>query len=84
MNKYGIYHITEAPYAYAEDYNNLKLRVRTVRNDIAKCIVYFKDKYYVDSPYQKKEMILVAQTELFDYFQTNISTNRNRYEYYFE
>lgn len=84
MNKYGIYHITEAPYAYAEDYNNLKLRVRTAKSDIGKCIVYYKDKYYVDSPYQKKEMTLAAQTELFDYFQTNVSTSRNRYEYYFE
>ena len=31
MNKYGIYHITEAPYAYAEDYNNLKLNNNDTR-----------------------------------------------------
>lgn len=84
MNKYGIYHITEAPYAYAEDYNNLSLRVRTVRDDIEKCIVYYKDKYYLESSFKKKEMILEVKTELFDYFKVNISTDRNRYEYYFE
>lgn len=84
MNKYGIYHITEAPFAYAKDFNNLTLRVRTVRNDIKQCIVYYKDKYMWDSPFEEKVMELVAGTELFDYFQVDISNLRNRYTYYFK
>lgn len=84
MNKYGVYHITEAPYSYAKDYNNLTLRVRTVKNDIEKCIVYYKDKYYENSLFEMKEMKIVAETELFDYFEQDITTKRNRYQYYFK
>lgn len=84
MNKYGIYHITEAPYAYAKDKNTLTLRVKTVRKDIKECIVFYKDKYFEDKPYDKKSMDCIVSTDLFDYFECNISTERNRYEYYFE
>ena len=83
MNKYGIYHVTEAPYAYGKDLNTLTLRVRTVRDDIDKCIVYYKDKYMENSPYEQKEMSIVAETELFSYFQVDINVRRNRYQYYF-
>lgn len=84
MNKYGIYHMTDEPYAYANNFNELTLRVRTARDDIKKCVVYFKDKYYVDSNFEEKNMELVVKTELFDYFEVNISTFRNRYMYYFK
>lgn len=84
MNKYGIHHITEAPYAYAKDFDTLTLRVRTVRGDIKQCIVYSKDKYLEDCPFEEKVMELSARTELFDYFTVDISNLRNRYMYYFK
>ena len=84
MNKYAIYHITEAPYSYAKDSNTLTLRVRTARNDIKECIVYYKDKYLNDKPYDEAKMELVASTELFEYFQIDVSIFRNRYQYYFK
>ena len=84
MNKYAVYHITEAPYSYAKDINTLTLRVRTAKDDIKRCIVYYKDKYLENSPYESKEMELVVTCELFDYFQTDINVFRNRYQYYFK
>ncbi|WP_294154253.1 glycoside hydrolase family 13 protein [uncultured Clostridium sp.] len=84
MNKYAVYHVTEAPYSYAKDINTLTLRVRAANDDIKKCIVYYKDKYLESSPYDSKEMDLAARCELFDYFQTDISVFRNRYQYYFK
>ena len=84
MNKYAVYHITEAPYSYAKDINTLTLRVRAAKDDIKKCIVYYKDKYLENSPYESKEMELAVTCELFDYFQTDISVFRNRYQYYFK
>ncbi|WP_394897913.1 glycoside hydrolase family 13 protein [Clostridium butyricum] len=84
MNKYAVYHVTEAPYSYSKDINTLTLRVRAAKDDIKKCIVYYKDKYLDNSPYEEKEMILAAKCELFEYFQTDISIFRNRYQYYFK
>ena len=84
MNKYAVYHITEAPYSYAKDINTLTLRVRTAKDDIKRCIVYYKDKYLENSQYESKEMELVVTCELFDYFQTDINVFRNRYQYYFK
>lgn len=84
MNKYAVYHVTEAPYSYAKDINTLTLRVRAAKDDVKKCIVYYKDKYLESSPYDSKEMDLAARCELFDYFQTDISVFRNRYQYYFK
>lgn len=84
MNKYGIYHVTESPYSYGKDIDNLTVRVRTAKNDIDKCFVYFKDKYIENDDFENKEMILSAQTELFDYFECDIDNYRNRYTYYFK
>lgn len=84
MNKYGVYHITEAPYCYAKDYNTLTLRVRVTINDIKECTVCYRDKYFEDSAYENKRMDVVSKTELFDFFQCDIKTDRNRYEYYFK
>lgn len=84
MNKYGVYHVTEAPYSYAKDFNALTLRVRTVLNDIKECIVFYRDKYFESSPYEMKSMDIVVKSELFDFFQCDINIDRNRYEYYFK
>lgn len=84
MNKHAIYHITETPYAYGRDLNTLVLRLRTAKDDVKKCNVYYKDRYNWDDPYDVKEMKITAQADLFDYFETEVSVERNRYRYYFE
>lgn len=84
MNKHAIYHITETPYAYGKDLNTLVLRIRTAKDDIKKCNLYYKDRYNWQDPYYIKEMKITAQAALFDYFETSVSVERNRYRYYFE
>ncbi|MGH4122876.1 MAG: alpha-glycosidase [Clostridium sp.] len=84
MNKHAIYHITETPYAYGKDLNTLVLRLRTAKNDVKKCNLHYKDRYNWDNPYDVKEMKITAQADLFDYFETEVSVERNRYRYYFE
>lgn len=84
MNKHAIYHITETPYAYGKDLNTLVLRIRTAKDDIKKCNLYYKDRYNWVDPYDVKEMKIIAQANLFDYFETMVSVERNRYRYYFE
>lgn len=84
MNKHAIYHITETPYAYGKDLNTLVLRLRTAKDDVKKCNLYYKDRYNFQDPYNVCEMKVTAQANLFDYFEAEISVERNRYKYYFE
>lgn len=84
MNKYAIFHITNVPYAYAKDKDTLTVRVRTASNDIDICRVYYKCRYDWVNPFDMQEMKLEAHTELFDYFQADLSVPRNRYRYFFE
>lgn len=84
MNKYAVFHVLDTPYSYGKDKDTLVVRVRVARNDIKECYVYYKDRYDWENPYNKKSMEIVAETELFTYYQTEISVFRNRYRYYFE
>lgn len=84
MNKHAVFHVLDTPYAYGKDKDTLVVRVRVARNDINECYIYYKDRYDWENPYLKKEMIVVAETELFTYYQAEISVFRNRYRYYFE
>ena len=84
MNKYAVFHILDTPYSYGKDKDTLVVRVRVARNDVKECYIYYKDRYDWESPYSKKSMNVVAETEFFTYYQTEISVFRNRYRYYFE
>lgn len=84
MNKYAVFHVLDTPYAYGKDKDTLIVRVRVARNDIKKCYIHYKDRYDWESSYRKKEMVIVAETELFTYYQVEVSVFRNRYRYYFE
>lgn len=84
MNKYAVFHILDTPYSYGKDKDTLIVRVRVARNDVKECYVYYKDRYDWENTYSKKAMNIVAETEFFTYYQTEISVFRNRYRYYFE
>lgn len=84
MNKYAVFHVLDTPYAYGKDKDTLIVRVRVARNDIKKCYIHYKDRYDWENSYRKKEMVIVAETELFTYYQVEVSVFRNRYRYYFE
>lgn len=84
MNKHAVFHVLDTPYAYGKDKDTLVVRVRVARGDIKECYIYYKDRYDWENQYLKKEMTVVAETELFTYYQSEISVFRNRYRYYFE
>ena len=84
MNKYAVYHVLDTPYSYPKDKNTLIVRVRVAKNDVKECYVYYKDRYDWQNPYNKKEMKVIAETELFTFYETEISVFRDRYRYFFE
>lgn len=84
MNRHAIYHITDVPYAYGKDLDTLSIVLRTAKNDIKKCELYYKDRYDWKNDFNVIEMYIKNRTDLFDYYHVDISVDRNRYRYYFK
>ncbi|MBL4934460.1 alpha-glycosidase [Clostridium sp. YIM B02515] len=84
MNKHAVYHVVDVPYAYAKDKDTLTVRIRTARNDVKVCKVYYKCRYDWTNPFEVQEMKLMSQSELFDYYEADIKVEKNRYRYFFE
>lgn len=86
MNKSAILHIPMSQYAYGTDESHVTIRIRTGRDDIKKCTLYYGDRSCRVTPviFSRQEMHIVAQTELFDYFETELVNPYKRLNYYFE
>ena len=83
MNKFAVYHITDVPYAYAKNTNTLTIRIRTAKNDLNSCYIYYKDRFG-NYPFIKKEMSLISEGEFYSYYEADLSVSKNRYKYIFE
>lgn len=84
MNKYAVYHVTDAPYSYPKNLNTLSVIIRTAKDDIKSCKIHYKTRYDWQNPFYIKEMKISDTNKLFDYYKADISVERNRYRYYFE
>ena len=78
MNKHAIYHLTDTPWAYARDEDTLALRIRTASNDMRRVTVFYKDRYDWFSPWLQKDLEIMAKTELFSYWTTDLKVPRKR------
>ena len=85
MNKCAVLHIPLSQYAYAEDEHTIRLRLRTQKNDVAECFVYYGDRVAQENPIpvQKIEMKISASDDLFDYYEAVIQDKYSRVCYYF-
>ncbi len=85
MKKEAVLHIPLSQYAYAEDEHTLVIRIRTGKNDIQKCSLYYGDR--VDPAKEvrmkKADMKKTASDDIFDYFEARISDRYTRVCYYF-
>ncbi len=85
MNLHAIYHLTEAPYAYAKDEETLIVRIRVAKNDMSQVIVLYKDRYESqDEPFRKRPMIKKESTKLFDFYEAELHVDEKRFRYVFE
>lgn len=84
MNKLAIFHLVDVPYAYPKDKDTLTVRIRAARNDLKTCRIHYKCRYDWETAFNVKEMNLLFQSELFDFFETDINVDKNRYRYFFE
>ena len=86
MNKSAVLHIPMSQYAYGIDEKHVTIRIRTGRDDIKRCTLYYGDRACRKTPvlFKKREMYKEAQTGLFDYFQVTLENPYKRLCYYFE
>lgn len=82
MLKEAIYHKQYSEYAYPVDDYELLLRIRTRKNEMLVCILYYEEKY--DSSLKGKiVMNKEASDELFDYYEARICDGIKRVKYMF-
>lgn len=85
MKKEAVLHIPLSQYAYAEDEQTLVIRIRTAKNDIEKCHLFYGDRVDVQEPIRTKELCMekVSSDDLFDYFEGCVKDIYTRVCYYF-
>ncbi|MBR2403907.1 MAG: glycoside hydrolase family 13 protein [Lachnospiraceae bacterium] len=85
MKKEAVLHIPLSHYAYAEDEQTLVIRIRTAKNDIEKCSLFYGDRVDIQEPIHTKKigMIKVSSDDLFDYYEGRVKDIYTRVCYYF-
>lgn len=86
MNKSAILHIPMSQYAYGMDESHVVIRLRTAKDDLKKCILYYGDRACRKTPviFTRVEMKIVAQAPLYDYYEVVLENPYKRLCYYFE
>ncbi|MFW5981801.1 MAG: glycoside hydrolase family 13 protein [Halanaerobiaceae bacterium] len=85
MNKAAVIHQAGSNYAYPIAMHNLKIRLKAAKGDLQEVAVIYGSRYPLDykEPSKIKTLKKVASDGLFDYFETTISADDNRFRYYF-
>lgn len=82
MLREAIFHKQYSEYAFGLDSSTLVIRIRTRKNEMTACIVYYEEKY--DSSVKgKKVMEKAASDELFDYYEARLCVGIKRFKYMF-
>lgn len=85
MKKEAILHIPLSQYAYATGEKDITIRLRTAKDDLTGCWLYYGDR--VDQNpvirMKTKEMTHVSCDDLFDYYEASLENTYPRLCYYF-
>ena len=83
MNKYAIQHIADSSYCFPISKNEIVLRLRTGKDDIACAEVLYESKYVIGQE-QKSIIMRKAYTgEIFDFFEVKLELEDTRLAYVF-
>ena len=80
MKKEAVLHIPLSHYAYAEDEQTLVIRIRTAKNDIDNCHLFYGDRVDMHEPIRTKKisMVKISSDDLFDYFEGYVKDTYTR------
>lgn len=86
IERAAVLHIPLSEYAFAESENTLIIRIRTKKNDLSACILYYADRVCRRTPveFEELQMTVCTSDEYFDYYEAKIDSVFNRICYYFK
>lgn len=86
MNKSAVLHIPMSQDAFGTDEEHVTIRLRTGRDDLKSCVLYYGDRACRLTPviFTEAVMNVVAQSELFDYYEVQLERPYKRLCYYFK
>lgn len=86
MNKSAVLHIPMSQDAFGTDEEHVTIRLRTGRDDCKSCVLYYGDRACRLTPviFTEAVMNVVAQSELFDYYEVQLERTYKRLCYYFK
>ncbi len=86
ISRQAITHIPLSQYAFANSESNLTIRIRTEKNNIKKCILFYGDRVCPEDPviFYPLSMQKVASDLCFDYFEVSFESPYVRVCYYFD
>ena len=85
MIKEAVLHIPLSQYAYAENANSLIIRIRTAKDDVKECLLFYGDRVDPEKNVRMKVLTMekIGTDDLFDYFEAAIRDRYTRVCYYF-
>ena len=83
MNKTAILHIPKSQYSFAYDYRELRIRLRTARNDLDKAEIIYAVKYDWLKDRKIKQMQKSYSDALYDYYTVSLDVPDSRIGYIF-
>lgn len=85
MKKEAILHVPLSQYAYSIAEDMLTIRIRTAKNDIKECMLFYGDRVAETEPIpvEALKMKRWVSDELFDYYEITFRTSYTRVCYYF-
>lgn len=85
MLKEAVLHIPDSKYAFATDEKTVILRLRTKKDDILRCTLYYGDRVSQEEPAPMKKipMAKLGSDKLFDYYECKLKSSYTRIFYCF-
>lgn len=86
MDRSAILHIPLSQYAFASKERELTIRIRVKKKDVSVCTLYYADRACNTTPikFTALPMKIIAEDELYDYYDGTFTTPYNRVCYYFK
>ncbi|GLB26367.1 alpha-glycosidase [Lacrimispora xylanolytica] len=86
INREAVLHIPLSNYAFANSEHKLTIRIRTQKDNVSACTLYYGDRACPSTPvvFEGIQMEIKARDELFDYYEATFETPYTRVCYYFK
>ncbi len=83
MNKFAMLHIADSSYCFPISKNEIVLRLRTGKDDIACAQVLYESKYVIGEKQKSALMLKTYTGEIFDYYEVKLTLEDTRLAYVF-